>query len=219
MLEVLVGGASECCTSFYDTDGPQEPGVLHGSEGDVEASGRPTVGQFVKVGSVLLESGVCHFQVLRAPVRVEENQNEVLEYLCHRPESSSAVRCPGGIKVPRAHVRYPCPLRREPIFVELDDVARILNHLDLIFLNPNRGSRARKAFANLKMTHTGFQEFRTNFYELAHGGGIRENLKEKFYSFYFRRPLPRAVGGRPSPDRTSSFVNHWVSTAVHNVVD
>ncbi|KAG6142006.1 hypothetical protein E4U28_002827 [Claviceps purpurea] len=124
MLEVLVGGASECCTSFYDTDGPQEPEVLHGSEGDVEASGRPTVGQFVKVGSVLLESGVCHLQVLRAPVRVEENQNEVLEYLCHRPESSSAVRCPGGIKVPRAHVRYPCPLRREPIFV--DDVARIL---------------------------------------------------------------------------------------------
>ncbi|KAG6192906.1 hypothetical protein E4U35_002029 [Claviceps purpurea] len=190
MLEVLVGGASECCTSFYDTDGPQEPGVLHGSEGDVEASGRPTVGQFVKVGSELLEFGVCHLQVLRAPVRVEENQNEVLEYLCHRPESSSAVRCPGGIKVPRAHVRYPCPLRREPIFV--DDVARILDHLDLIFLNPNRGSRARKAFANLKMTHTGFQEFRTNFYELAHGGGICENLKEKFCSFYFRRPLPRA---------------------------
>ncbi|KAG6242514.1 hypothetical protein E4U25_003773 [Claviceps purpurea] len=187
MLEVLVGGASECCTSFYDTDGPQEPEVLHGSEGDVEASGHPTVGQFVKVGSELLESGVCHLQVLRAPVRVEENQNEVLEYLCHRPESSSAVRCPGGIKVPRAH---------------------ILNHLDLIFLNPNRGSRAWKAFANLKMTHTGFQEFRTNFYELAHGGGIRENLKEKFYSFYFRRPLPRAVGGRPSPGRTSSFVNH-----------
>ncbi|KAG6104712.1 hypothetical protein E4U14_005537 [Claviceps sp. LM454 group G7] len=39
MLEVLVGGASECCPSFYDTDGPQELGVLHGSEGDVGATG------------------------------------------------------------------------------------------------------------------------------------------------------------------------------------
>ncbi|KAG6103788.1 hypothetical protein E4U13_000381 [Claviceps humidiphila] len=31
------------------------------------------------------------------------------------------------------------------------------------------------------MTHTGFQDFRTNFYELIHRGGISENLKEEFY--------------------------------------
>ncbi|KAG6251459.1 hypothetical protein E4U23_000627 [Claviceps purpurea] len=60
-------------------------------------------------------------------------------------------------------------------------VSQILNHLDLIFLDPNRGSKARDAYSLLRMTHTGFQEFRTNFYELIHSGGISENLKEEFY--------------------------------------
>ncbi|KAG6264857.1 hypothetical protein E4U47_006723 [Claviceps purpurea] len=212
MLEVLVGGASECCTSFYDTDGPQEPEVLHGS-------GRPTVGQFVKVGSELLESGVCHLQVLRAPVRVEEIKMRCLSICATAPR----VRVPSDVRVAsrcreHTHATLALSVANQSSLMMWHGYSRV-DHLDLIFLNPNRGSRARKAFANLKMTHTGFQEFRTNFYELAHGGGICENLKEKFYSFYFRRPLPRAVGGRPSPDRTSSFVNHWVSTAVHNVVD
>ncbi|KAG6283196.1 hypothetical protein E4U09_000351 [Claviceps aff. purpurea] len=63
----------------------------------------------------------------------------------------------------------------------LRTVSQILNHLDLIFLDPNRGSKARDAYSLLRMTHTGFQEFRTNFYELIHRGGISENLKEEFY--------------------------------------
>ncbi|KAG6027345.1 hypothetical protein E4U40_001616 [Claviceps sp. LM458 group G5] len=63
----------------------------------------------------------------------------------------------------------------------LRTVSQILNHLDLIFLDPNRGSKARDAFSLLRMTHTGFQDFRTNFYELIHRGGISENLKEEFY--------------------------------------
>ncbi|KAG6314767.1 hypothetical protein E4U44_001669 [Claviceps purpurea] len=47
----------------------------------------------------------------------------------------------------------------------LRTVSQILNHLDLIFLDPNRGSKARDD-SLLRMTHTGFQD---------------ENLKEEFY--------------------------------------
>ncbi|KAG6231402.1 hypothetical protein E4U34_004899 [Claviceps purpurea] len=43
-----------------------------------------------------------------------------------------------------------------------------------------RRRKARDVFSLLRMTHTGFQEFRTNFYELIHRGGISENLKEEF---------------------------------------
>ncbi|KAG6160232.1 hypothetical protein E4U34_004900 [Claviceps purpurea] len=60
-------------------------------------------------------------------------------------------------------------------------VSQILNHLDLIFLDPNRGSKARDAYSLLRVSHTEFQEFRTNFYELIHRGGISESLKEEFY--------------------------------------
>ncbi|KAG6024964.1 hypothetical protein E4U40_002914 [Claviceps sp. LM458 group G5] len=41
----------------------------------------------------------------------------------------------------------------------LRTASQILNHLDLFFLDPTRGSKARDAYSLLRMTHTGFQEF------------------------------------------------------------
>ncbi|KAG6094416.1 hypothetical protein E4U14_008481 [Claviceps sp. LM454 group G7] len=98
----------------------------------------------------------------------------------------------------RAKVAYVCSRTKGKALRHLDatrtsdgsrtlgTVAQILAHLDLIFLDPNRGYKAREAFGQLRMTHTGFQEFRTSFYELSHRGGLTENLKEEFY-----RKLPQ----------------------------
>ncbi|KAG6175440.1 hypothetical protein E4U51_000079 [Claviceps purpurea] len=72
-------------------------------------------------------------------------------------------------------------LKEEFLVHDGDGKGGILNHLDLIFLDPNRGSKARDAYSLLRVTHTEFQEFRTNFYELIHHGGMSENLKEEFY--------------------------------------
>ncbi|KAG6217352.1 hypothetical protein E4U50_003999 [Claviceps purpurea] len=80
-------------------------------------------------------------------------------------------------------------LKEEFLVHDRDGKGGILNHLDLIFPDPNRGSKARDAYSLLRMTHTGFQEFRTNFYELIHRGGISENLKEEFYKKLPRVPL------------------------------
>ncbi|KAG6122235.1 hypothetical protein E4U13_002849 [Claviceps humidiphila] len=80
----------------------------------------------------------------------------------------------------RAKVAYVCSRTKGKALRHLDatrtsdgsrtlgTVAQILAHLDLIFLDPNRGYKAREAFGQLRMTHTGFREFRTSFYELSY---------------------------------------------------
>ncbi|KAG6193903.1 hypothetical protein E4U10_003454 [Claviceps purpurea] len=156
-------GTSECGESGF---GSAKEAPFVASHGEGIFTDPTTVGQFVKVGSELLESGVSHLQVgeclpgPRASVRVEEDQIEVVEYPCHIINED-------WFATERARVAYVCSRHLDATRTSdgtrtLGAVAQILKHLILIFFDPNRGSK------DLKMTHTEFQEFRTNFYELAH---------------------------------------------------